>query len=458
MNKNSIGFSVLMVITLPLFSMFGINQLTSALDNLISPAPLAVNITITMMPFNPPIVIPTSGGNFSYTVEVNNNEARAMPFDLWTTYTLPDGTTSDPVYGPERFGLPAGWSAVRDDLSEYITVQMPAGEYVYTVNVGKYPTRILGTDSFTVEKLAGGGWYPQSSGSTGILSGVDFLDADHGWSVGFVKIMVNTLDGGDTWHPQDSPAFSHFYDVEFLDLQTGWVVGDLGIVLNTSDGGANWIQKDLGFPGAYYFKDIQFIDANNGWIVGGKPQTTSSPVRVILRTSDGGASWNTQEFSTLKPLLSAVFFVDANNGWVVGEGGTILQTSNGGAIWEEQFSGTPYHLNSVSFTDENNGWIVGDNGTVLQTSDGGVNWAPVDLGTTDYLQSVFFADSNQGWIAGGSGSNVGSILHTDDGGLVWHSQDTGGASILRDIIFVDANQGWAVGYDGTILHTETGGE
>ena len=44
-----------------------------------------------------------------------------------------------------------------------------------------------------------------------------------------------------------------------------------------------------------------------------------------------------------------VSFVDANNGWAVGNGGTILHTSNGGATWSTQRSGTFNDLFGVSF-------------------------------------------------------------------------------------------------------------
>jgi hypothetical protein len=58
----------------------------------------------------------------------------------------------------------------------------------------------------------------------------------------------------------------------------------------------------------------------------------------------------------------------------VGESGTILRTTNGGATWSAQSSGTPNFLSSVFFTDANTGTAVGQGGTILRTTTGGVVW------------------------------------------------------------------------------------
>ncbi|MCH7974837.1 MAG: T9SS type A sorting domain-containing protein, partial [Bacteroidetes bacterium] len=47
---------------------------------------------------------------------------------------------------------------------------------------------------------------------------------------------------------------------------------------------------------------------------------------------------------------------------------TILRTTDGGANWVLQTSGTTKNLFGVSFTDSNNGTVVGDGGTILRVS------------------------------------------------------------------------------------------
>ncbi len=72
-------------------------------------------------------------------------------------------------------------------------------------------------------------------------------------------------------------------------------------------------------------------------------------------------------------LLTEYIF-DANNGTAVGGYGTILKTTNGGQTWNTQTSGTTYNLLQIQFTDTNNGVIIGTYGLFLRTTDGGQNW------------------------------------------------------------------------------------
>ena len=60
--------------------------------------------------------------------------------------------------------------------------------------------------------------------------------------------------------------------------------------------------------------DVSFSDANIGTAIG--------PVGLILRTTDGGSSWNPQTSNTLE-IVYGVSFKDANNGIIVGFAGEI---------------------------------------------------------------------------------------------------------------------------------------
>jgi len=68
--------------------------------------------------------------------------------------------------------------------------------------------------------------------------------------------------------------------------------------------------------------------------------------------------------------LQSVYFVDESNGWAVGNAGTILKTTDGGISWITNNSFTMDLLNSVYFTDLNNGIAAGWDGLILKTTDG----------------------------------------------------------------------------------------
>jgi photosystem II stability/assembly factor-like uncharacterized protein len=428
------------------------------------------NVDIVITPYNPPIIIPNTGGSFQYGITVTNNEGFPVSFDVWTIYMFPNGTFSDPVYGPVGFELPVGWSADRDNLTATITTQMPAGTYTYIANTGLYPDEIWSSDSFTFNKLSEtSGWYQQTPNLSESLNAVSFPDTEHGWAVSDSDTILYTLNGGDTWYQVDDGQYYNqvYYDVYFVNDQIGWIGGTK--ILKTTNGGANWTEQ---FDPSYSIYGLFFLDANNGWAVGGIFDSYNELfIRIIYHTSNGGNTWTTQLYESgyyYDPIgpFNDIYFTDSNHGWAVGYDGAIFSTTNGGVNWNEQSSGTNNELFGVAFTNLNNGWAVGENGAILSTTNGGNSWVGEEIGTTDDLNSICFSDANNGWIAGGYYYPMhGTIFHTNDGGNIWNLQNTGTGDleyILYDIWFVNNSQGWAAGgtfypWEAIMLHTENGG-
>ena len=73
-------------------------------------------------------------------------------------------------------------------------------------------------------------------------------------------------------------------------------------------------------------------------------------------------------------LYSCHFPEDDQTGYATGGTGTIIKTTDGGANWESQSSGTnTNNLFSVHFpVDAQTGYAVGLYGTILKTTDGGM--------------------------------------------------------------------------------------
>lgn len=477
MDKKILGIFVSTLLILTFFSVTNINAIqvkNDIIKNTNGIELLDSDISIIMTPYNPPITIPSPGGNFTYSIEVTNNEDSSETFDVWTMYTLPDESSYGPVFGPVEFTLPAGWSSNKE-LSQYISGDMPEGNYTYTAYTGTYPDETWNSDSFTFEKLSGNaGWYQQNTGLDEVLYGVCFPDTEHGWAVDGQDDILYTSNGGDTWDWMDDGLYYNeaYTSVYFVDDQTGWIAGSK--ILHTTNGGTDWTEQYD--PSLSSIHGIFFLDENNGYAVGGIFDSYNELFNhYILHTSDGGDNWNTQLYESgyySDPVgpLNDIYFTDTNHGWAVGDYGVIYYTSDGGDNWEEQDSGlSGYYteLLGVAFTDTNNGWAVGEEGNIVSTTNGGDTWTQEDIGTTDSLNSICFTDEDNGWIAGGDYYPIhGTIFHTDNGGATWNLQDTGTGDleyILYDIWFVEGTQqGWAAGgtwypWEAVMLHTENGG-
>ncbi|UCD04648.1 MAG: T9SS type A sorting domain-containing protein [candidate division WOR-3 bacterium] len=300
------------------------------------------------------------------------------------------------------------------------------------------------------------GWFTQNSGTNKPLFDVHFADAQNGWIASITNSIFHTTDGGANWFDLEPTPSVNYYAIHFVSTQEGWAAGNFGQIRYTTDGGTTWVDQNSAVDG--YLWDMYFIDEDHGWMAGGRVEgfPGPDPTRYILYTSNGGSSWNTQFYENDANPLHAIDFLDSNIGYAVGEAGAIFGTTNGGGNWIQQNSGTIREFTGVSAVTLDTAWAVGVSGLVVRTTNGGSTWDSLYLGTTHHFSHIQFIDALTGWIAGGDNDHA-TILHTTDGGATWVMQDAGTTNYLYGFFFLDADLGWAVGYDGTIIHTTTGG-
>ena len=306
---------------------------------------------------------------------------------------------------------------------------------------------------------ADSGWVAQTLPVPASLLSVAALDANTAVAVGSAGIILRTADGGATWNLQPSRTTASLNAVSFIDAKTGFAVGASGTILRTTDGGVTWTQQSSGSSGQLC--GVAALNATTAIAVGisgtasacnGSWQTHISG--LILRTSDGGATWAQQ--STAAPLW-AVAFADENTGIVVGYRNLVLRTTDGGVTWkdlnvpEARLGG----LRAVFLADPNTGTTAGGDG-IFRTTDGGVSWTrggSCGTTTSGRCNGVSLTGASTGTIVG----DFGRIFRTGDGGVTWNESASGTSKSLYGVAFTDALTGWVVG-GGTILYTATGGE
>ena len=221
--------------------------------------------------------------------------------------------------------------------------------------------------------------------------------------------LYSSHDDGATWKDSDVeryPAAEHVSAVDFTDAQHGWIACASGALLATSDGGTTWTVHDTGTSAA--LNSVSFVDQAHGWASGTR-YLASSPEYVVVRTSDGGDTWQT--VSSLD--CTSVDFVDSSHGWAV-TGSDLCSTSDGGVTWTKVVtpgwqSGSPEFFD-VSFADQSHGWALGylygygAGYALYATDDGGATWtiSPCpELGTAG-LQTIRSHGSyrHQRWLVG----------------------------------------------------------
>jgi photosystem II stability/assembly factor-like uncharacterized protein len=238
------------------------------------------------------------------------------------------------------------------------------------------------------------------------------------------------------------------------------ILGGTGAVAANSD----WTAVNV--PGATNIIDIEALDNNTAWAVG----TIPGGGGIILKTTDGGATWNVQKTLTASwpaQALSSISVVDANTAWASGYR-TLLKTTDGGTNWDVVYYATSMYegVPDVYALDTDNAWAILIDATltsyIFKTSDGGVTWVklytrPSSSGVIGRISAV---DNTTAWAVGGgllSGpSSTGTIIKTSDMGATWQEQTPTGAAAFLNVLARDANTAWVTG-NGTVMRTTDGG-
>ncbi len=145
-----------------------------------------------------------------------------------------------------------------------------------------------------------------------------------------------TQNGGEYWHPVETRLGHNLYDI-FPIRGKLFVVGSEELIAVSTNKGVSWEKIPTIDNTNQVYKAITFSDDRNGTVVGSGG--------YVLRTTDGGMSWNRQESKVGQWLLS-VTFVDSLRGWAVGNYGTIIHTTDAGKSWVQQYLPDPEWLNS----------------------------------------------------------------------------------------------------------------
>ena len=197
---------------------------------------------------------------------------------------------------------------------------------------------------------------------------------------------------------------------------------------------SQWVELNVPNTNATYFSDVYAITPDIVIVIGNNG--------TILKTTDGGVTWQQKTSGTIK-LLNKVHFSNANIGYIIGDQGTLLKTSDGGENWISIETGHSDNFKGLSSVDENLVYIVYE-GNLLKSVNAGASWQnyPLDFSNGD----IQFLTSEIGY----SSKSGGWILKTLNGGEMW--QDSAGLGTFH---FITSNTGFC--YDGGLKKTINGG-
>src|SRR5215213_11808205 len=149
----------------------------------------------------------------------------------------------------------------------------------------------------------------------------------------FGVVLMLTAVAAPRWTLQTSGVTARLRGVSAVSESVAWASGAGSTVLRTADGGTTW-QKLTVTSDTLDFRDIDAIDAQTAYVL----SAGNGPASRIYKTTDAGKTWSMQfKGEDTKVFLDAMSFWDANHGIVYGDsiGGQlyVMTTTDGGRVW-----------------------------------------------------------------------------------------------------------------------------
>ena len=149
------------------------------------------------------------------------------------------------------------------------------------------------------------------------LNGVYFADENVGWAVGAGDVMIYTLDGGLTWSTAGvTTSGDDILTVRVFSRYRIIVGTDEGNFYQTQDGGTNWtLSTNFTLGGTGDIENLKFVNDHEGYAA----HTVVAGTGYLLRTIDGGYSWQRVTGTTGVAGLNAVLPCESNHVFAAGD-------------------------------------------------------------------------------------------------------------------------------------------
>lgn len=300
-------------------------------------------------------------------------------------------------------------------------------------------------------------WDFGNHGGGGYIRSLDFSDSINGLAVGYAGKILRTTDGGGSWErilPEGVLTQRNYTTVRYVNEETVFAFGGrdyindtLQTIIKSTDRGETW--NTVRDANGRWLKGAHFITENTAFAVGGKG--------TIIKTTDGGNNWTSVNPPLTDRELNAVYFINETTGFIAGGNfavfdtvnsvRTLLKTTDGGNTWNVVFNEAGGWLTAINFIDENTGYITGDGAQLYKTTDGGNSWMRQTLPGSQWYShftSVKFIDHNFGLVGGLFGE---VFLYSTEPlpevqtmpGTVVQVNDTSATAILRATINTHGN-------------------
>lgn len=338
------------------------------------------------------------------------------------------------------------WSGLQTGLTENLDHVRMLGPQTVIVG-GTCALRRSDDGGATFRRLP---WTASDEECSGGITAFDFPSSNVGYLVLGNGNVLRSGDSGRTWARRTAvpdtgisgvPGVSPV-DVDFVSDTTGFAATNGGELFVTGDAGSTW-RTVLGLP--WGIRSINFPTPDVGYVVGQAP--------AVMRTTDGGQSWEEQELPADVGALAQIRCITADicEG-VTRDGDRVVRTQDGGATWSS-LAATTVPLRAVGLPAPDQVVGVGVFGVTIVSGDSGASFTAVGSVLPGQFTGLQALSTSTAYAYGQNGS----LARTTNGGVSWEEADAATSDNIRDISFLSAARGYVLDTSGQLLLTTNAG-
>lgn len=280
------------------------------------------------------------------------------------------------------------------------------------------------------------------------IRGLSVVDDSVAWISGYPGQIAITRNGGKSWVWSQVKGFekADFRDIEAFSDKTAVIMssGTPALILKTTDGGATWDEKYRNTDTTYFLDAMDFDTPKHGLILG-------DPIKhkfLLLETNNGGETWN--PFKNMPDALPGEYAFAASGTCLRITNGNILIVSGGTNARLLSYSLKKKEWDYANFpiahgresqgafsvaVGKNNAILIGGNYAKDKITDSvAVNYIPHPfkiLNTTKKQPAGF--QSGIEFLSGNTFLSTGTSGSniTTDGGVTWKQIDTTSYNVCR---------------------------
>lgn len=258
--------------------------------------------------------------------------------------------------------------------------------------------------------------------------------------------IVYSDDNGTTWTQAVVPVSVTLTAVCFPTREKGWAAGHDGVVLHTADGGKSWVKQLDGS------RINELVLEQVKRLMEGASGQRVERLRFFLNDAKKGL-----QDGPSRPLMT-LWFRNEQEGIVAGSFGMILRTSDGGATWKPILDriDNPDGFHYYGITRGGSAlFIAGEAGILFRSDDYGEHWKRLE---SPYQGSLFGITANSAGSCIVAFGLQGTVVLSTDGGRTWAMSKSPTGATLSAGRFLSDGSLWLAGYDGTVLKSVNSGK